>query len=134
MDYASQIDTFLLRGNGCAEALLRFALTLKGEENEPLVQAAGGLSRGMHCQNLCGALTGGVLMLSLFDKGLASQVMIPELVEWFDGEYGMACGSMNCEDISGPRFVHRAERCKSLTIAVGLQCVGLLQENGLLER
>lgn len=133
MDERRQIERQLQRGSCCGEAMVRGALELRGEENEDLAQAAAGLCSGLWSGCVCGALTGGALMLSLFDKGLAAAQMIPELTEWFDSSYGMEYGSMDCRDIAGPGMRYKGERCRKLTREVYEKCVELLEEQGLLE-
>ena len=122
----------MLKGCCCAEAIVRGALMLMGEESEALCAAAAGLCGGIRTGHDCGALSGGAMMLSLFDRGTAAQVMIPELVEWFDDRFGMEYGSVSCEDIAGEGLRYKAERCRPLTIAVYEKCVELLRDTGFL--
>lgn len=133
MPYEELMETILQRGSCCAESLVRFGLALRGEENEPLANAAAGLCNGLHSGYVCGALSGGALLLSLFDKQSAARVMIPELTEWFDVEFGMEYGTVNCEDIlTDPG--KKLSRCRPLTIRTAQKCVELLTEGGYLIR
>ncbi len=129
MDKELLAEHYIQEGNCCTAAILRAAMELKGcGQQEDLVQAASGLCGGIHAGQNCGALTGGAMMLSLFDRAAAASFMIPELVEWFDSVYGMEYGSINCEDIAGPDRRHKAERCRPLINAVYRKCLELLEE------
>lgn len=134
MDYQEQMELIFMRGACCAEALVRLGLTLRGEENEQFALAAAGLCDGMHGGYLCGALMGGALMLSMFDRNFAAGTMIPELTEWFDDVYGMEYGSMNCEDITEGNIHCKAERCRPLMRATGSKCIELLETYGYLKK
>lgn len=126
-------ERYLQKGCCCGEAMVRAALELRREENEGLALAAAGLCGGLWSGYVCGAVTGGALMLSLFDKSQAAAWMIPQLIEWFDSSYGMEYGSMDCRDIAGPGMRYKAERCRKLTMEVYEKCVELLEEQGLWE-
>ncbi len=123
----ASVEERLARGFCCAEAILRFGLDLRREENEQMAATASGLCAGMRSGATCGALTGGVLLLSLFDKTAATGFMIPNLVAWFDQTYGREYGSMDCRDIAGEQMQHTGERCKAITLAVCEECVRLLE-------
>ena len=129
MDKALLIDRYIQEGNCCTVAILRAAMEAKGcGQQEDLAQAAAGLCGGIHAGQNCGALTGGAMMLSLFDRAAAASFMIPELVQWFDETYGMEYGSINCEDIAGSDKRYKAERCRPLIGAVYRKCLELLEE------
>lgn len=132
MDYQSQA-VYLARTYCCTEALVRFGLWLKNEENPLLVKASCGLCNGMFSGFNCGALTGGCMLLSMFDRTLAARVMIPELTEWFDSVYGIEYGSINCEDLRGDSPKATTEFCRPLICAVAEKCVEILENNKLLE-
>ena len=134
MDYNAQMECALMRGCCCSETLVRFSLMLRGEENEPFALAASALCDGIHSGYACGALTGGALLLAMFDRAFAARTMIPELVQWFDDTYGMEYGSINCEDITQGDLHCKAERCRMLVLAVGNRCTGLLERYGYLAR
>ena len=129
----SQLSFLLQQGYCCTEALVRLGLWLKGAENELLVKASSGLCKGMHSGFTCGALTGGCMVLSMFDRNCAAREMIPELCEWFDTQYGMQYGSLNCEDLLGSQPPVSLDRCKPVIYAVAAQCVELLTIHCLLE-
>lgn len=132
MDYQGQA-AYLAQTYCCTEALVRFGLWLKNEENPLLVKASGGLCNGMYSGFNCGALAGGCMLLSMFDRGLAARVMIPELTEWFDSVYGIEYGSINCEDLRGGSPKATMDFCRPLICAIAEKCVEILQNNKLLE-
>ena len=78
----------------------------------------------------CGALSGGAMLLAMFDKRKACEEMIPELTAWFDETYGMEYGSVSCEDISAG-LRRKRTLCPELIDAVGEKCRALLREYGL---
>lgn len=125
------IDAFLERGACCAEAIVGFGLALKGEEDPRFASAASGLCGGMKSGRACGALAGGVLLLSMFDRSAIRDRMIQDLVSWFDDVYGREFGSIDCADIAGERMQRRAAVCASLVKAVCSRCVELLRAHGL---
>lgn len=128
MDYREEIAR-LVSGGCCAEVMVRLGLALKGEENPLLVTASSGLCIGMHSGFNCGALTGGCLLLAMFDRAVAARVMIPELTEWFDAAYGMEYGSVNCEDLKGSSPAH----CHGLITETAEKCIEILKYYGFLE-
>ena len=132
MDMRLQVDRHLLRGCCCTEAVVRAGLDMLGSENERLADASAGLCLGIHAGFVCGALAGGAMLLSMFSRTIAATEMIPALAAWFDEEYGMQYGSVNCADIAGPRRIHKAQRCKPLCMAVCEKCAALLLENELI--
>ncbi len=133
MDYREEIQKLLLLGNCCAQAEVALGLLIKGEENDQLVQAAAGLCGGMAVKANCGALSGGALALSLFDKQKARESMIPELVEWFDTTYGYEYGSYNCEDIAGEAGQYKRQRCPDIMKETGNKVAEILKEYGFIE-
>lgn len=126
------LKRFLAGGSCCAEALVRLGLKLRGEENEGLANASAALCNGIWSRRTCGALTGGAMLLAMFDKRRACGEMIPELTAWFDETYGMEYGSLDCEDISDG--LHRKRTlCPELVEAVGEKCICLLRKYGLFQ-
>jgi len=101
-------------GHCCAQVMVAMGLYLRGETNEQLVQAVGGLCGGMGKGLCCGALTGAACALSLFDAALAKEAMLPALVEWFEDEHATVYGSVNCDDILERDRANRFTRCPQL--------------------
>lgn len=127
-----RLKELIQRGNCCTEALVRFGLELRGEENETFARASAALCGGMYAGHNCGALTGGVLLLGMFAGSREEkQALAQALAEWFDETYGMEYGSINCEDIAeGGRLAPR--RCPALVEATGEKCVELLKAHSLI--
>lgn len=115
----------------CSEAMIRVGLKLRGEENEQFADAASALCSGLKNGALCGCLTGGAMMLAMFDKQ-ASTAMITELFCWFDEEYGDRYGSVNCEDILPDRSMMLSV-CPGIMKATAEKCAEILSDHGLLE-
>ena len=111
MDRIAQVRA---EGLCCAQTLVQLGLDWRGEENEQLVQAVGGLCGGLSTGKNCGALTGAICMLSMFGLQLARSEMIPEMVEWFAREYGGEQGNVNCLHILGGDMQNRHEICPAL--------------------
>lgn len=125
-----EIKRLLASGGCCAEALVRLGLKLRGEENETFANASAALCNGLWSRMTCGALSGGAMLLAMFDKRKACQALIPELTAWFDETYGMQYGSVNCEDLA-PGLRRDRIVCTELVCAVGEKCLALLREYGL---
>ena len=94
--------------HGCSQCTLLALQELLGLEDELTFKAASSLCGGLAFSgNTCGALTAGVMILSMkygranIEDGLASLVkgMLPayRLVKWFEGEFGTTA----CREISG---------------------------------
>lgn len=132
MDRETLVDVYLLKGCCCSEAIVRAGLEMLGTPNEQLADAATAFCKGLHTGRNCGALDGGAMLLAMFSRPLAASEMIPQLVAWFDDNYGLAYGSIDCADIAGDRMQYKPERCKPLALAVFKKCLELLGENDLL--
>lgn len=103
------VDSFKLfklaaQGYCCSQILVLLGLEAQGKENPDLVRAMEGLCGGMgRTGNTCGALTGGVCLLSLYsgrgsaEEPRSSQLnpMVNELVMWFEETYN----TLNCSEI-----------------------------------
>jgi hypothetical protein len=83
---------------------------------------ATGMQRGL----ACGALTGAVCLLGLFDLDLAKRRMIPELLDWFLEQYG----AQNCQDILKGDKQNRFKICPDLIENTYLYTKELLLVNG----
>lgn len=129
MDVNEQLMTLLLQGRCCAEAIVEAGLELRGEQNDALVRAAGGLCMGLGRGHACGALAAGALLLSLFDPARARSDLVPALSDWFSDTYG----TVNCRDIAGEHLEHKPERCFGVLVGVYEKCLELLDEACLLD-
>jgi hypothetical protein len=82
------------QGYTCAQIVVHMGLRLLGRENPDLIRSLGALAMGASCGDLCGALTGGLCLLSLFSgKGLVDERPLPgckilywSLIKWFKEE------------------------------------------------
>ncbi len=119
-------------GKCCASILVQLGLDLKEEENDQLVQAVSGLCLGMKSGLVCGALTGGACMLTLFDEN--SDEMVQELAEWFRAVYGEKYGGIDCTDITLDDPHRRQMECPDLIQATYLQAKRILSDYGYLSR
>ena len=120
----------MAKGQCCTQILVSLGLDLLGEENDRMVQAVSGLCRGVQSGLLCGALTGAALMLSLFDEKMAAEEMIPELVEWFQGEYGEAYGGTDCDTILEGFPGNKTMRCPKLIESAYREAKEILEDFG----
>ena len=109
----------------CSQILLQMTLDDQGKENQELIRAVGGLVGGLgYCGKLCGALTSGACLLSLYaGKGSPDEVedsrlndMIAELVQWFENTFGARYGGTNCQDILEGDYGNRVERCPEIPL------------------
>lgn len=116
----------------CAQVLVAMGLWLKGEQNDRLIEAAGGLCVGLYSGMLCGTLTGASMMLSLFDREMAKTELIPRLTEWFEDEMTGAYGGITCADIVGADPSLKAARCPAIIEKTYFEAKRLLIESGQL--
>ncbi|WP_434310536.1 DVU_1555 family C-GCAxxG-C-C protein [Hominifimenecus sp. rT4P-3] len=117
-------------GKCCTQVLVCMGLALKGENNDEMVRAVSGLCGGMRSGLVCGALTGAAMMLALFDEKVAAEEMIPELVQWFQDEYGEKYGSVDCNAILEGCPENKPMRCPKLIEATYLEARQILEEFG----
>ena len=116
------------QGHCCSSIIVQLGLDLRGEENEQLVWAVRGLCNGLYSGLVCGALTGSVCMLALFDA--KNTEMTKDMVEWFQSEYAPKYGSCNCEDITGDDQYKRTAICPDLIKDTYLHAKQLLIDFG----
>lgn len=129
MDYEKEIMKYLIRGYCCSEALVCVGLDILEEENESLINAASGLCLGMHSKGVCGALTGGCLLLAMTDRSRAPE-MCQEFYDWFEDRFSSEYGSVNCSDILGTDPNNKMNRCKPLMGEVVTKCAEILEDRG----
>lgn len=106
------------KGFYCSQILTMLALESQEKENPDLVRAMAGLAFGVGIGEVCGALTGGACILSLYaGKGTDEDTedhrmmsMLHELGEWFRETYGEQYGGISCDAISKDGSL-RNERC-----------------------
>jgi len=127
MDNVEQrIAELKMQGYCCAQIVLSVAgLEPQGKENPDLLQSIRGLCYGLYSQHACGALSGGVCALALydFDKETLRDLSV-ELVDWFEAHFGGA----DCVDLIGlggtPGPV-----CRDAILLTTEKCLEILQDN-----
>lgn len=123
---------YLMRAKSCCtQAMAALALELAGRQDDLLEQASAALCMGMHRQEICGAITGGALMLGI----LLPQDELPEAVSaltgWFSDLAGEEYGSMQCRDICGDDPLRMTTRCPALIEKTYVRVRELLEDAGL---
>ena len=112
----------------CSSILIQMGLDLRGESNEQFVRSARALCNGMHSGLVCGALTGAVCMLGLFDE--KNSEMIKEMADWFRYELCSKYGSIDCQDITHCDTYEKIVICPELMRATYVKAKELLTEFG----
>lgn len=124
-DVRVRVYQLKLEGKRCAPILMSIVGNeVRGEDNQELVRAVSGLSYGLGCQDICGALSSGVCALSLYG---ADQCLNQELIDWFESEFA----AINCRDIVGLGNLPN-ERCLDIVTKTTKQCLDILEDNGYL--
>ena len=140
MDELTRISQLHLQGFHCAQVLLIMGLEQQGKEDPDLIRAMNGLSGGLGFQGkTCGALAGGACLLALFaGRGTVAEteqrsmnLMIQQLVEWFEVKLGQEFGGIDCKTILGDDPWNRMTRCPRLINETYFMVRELLKENGL---
>lgn len=132
------------KGYCCSQIILMLALETQGRENPELVRAAAGLCHGIGgAGHTCGALTGGVCLISLYGgKGADREtpderlpLMLESLAQWFADtalkDYtGSACPDIigDAADASPPQ--PDPDICGRLIADTVDQCFAILQDFG----
>ena len=139
MNDLEQMKEMKAQGFYCSQILIKLGLELQGLENPELVRAMHGLAGGLgFTGELCGALSGGVSLLSLYaGKGLPEEIedprlnlMIMNLVNWFKQEYIPLYGSIRCQEILAVTDSGQPPPCPLLVAATFQRVKELLVENG----
>lgn len=127
------------QGFFCSQILMQLALDLQGRANPLLVRATHGLAGGLgFTGETCGALTGGVVVLSLYaGKGRPEDeddprlmFMIEDLVQWFKAGYGQDYGGVRCDEILAGDPRAQTTRCPLMVAGTFQKVKDLLVENG----
>ncbi len=112
----------------CSSIMIQMGLDLRGESNEQFVRSARALCNGMHSGLTCGALTGAVCMLALFDE--KNTEMTKEMADWFRYKLCEKYGSVECEDITHCDAYVKTIICPDLMRATYVKAKELLTEFG----
>jgi C_GCAxxG_C_C family probable redox protein len=130
-----------MQGFHCSQILLMVGLERMGKSNPDLVRAMHGLAGGLGFQGRnCGALSGGACLLGLYaGRGELEErenhllnLMIQELVEWFEETFGKNYGGIDCENIVQKDPWNRMTRCPNLVVETYGKVMELLEENGFI--
>ena len=125
------------QGFCCAQMLLILALEAQGRTNADLVRSVGGLCFGIGGNSeVCGALSGGVCLLSLYaGKGDEEEtpqhmysLMMDELVGWFREAAASEYGGTRCGEIL-ERFPDRSI-CGKIVADTYEKCMDILAGHG----
>jgi hypothetical protein len=140
VDELTRISQVHLQGFHCAQVLLIMGLEQQGKQDPDLIRAMNGLSGGLGFQGkTCGALAGGACLLALFaGRGTLEEteqrslnLMIQQLVEWFEVNFGQEFGGIDCHTILGGDPWNRMTRCPRMINETYFMVRELLKENGL---
>ncbi|PKU24915.1 DVU_1555 family C-GCAxxG-C-C protein [Telmatospirillum siberiense] len=123
-DEEFRIFELSLQGFGCSQVLVLMALEAQGRDDPLLVRAMSGLLGGMGCGRTCGTLAGACCVLGMYAgrggveerEDDALPIMQAELVDWFEAEYGVRYGGINCDDIIEKDPGLRLSRCPPLIV------------------
>jgi C_GCAxxG_C_C family probable redox protein len=139
MDFDDPLMEYRKQGFYCSQILVLQGLEMLGKTNPDLIRAAQSLAGGLgFTGELCGALTGGALLLGLYaGKGSPEEqedprllFMIDDLMKWFKDGYGQQFGGIRCDELLvGVNYV-QSQRCPLLVSGVLQKVKDLLVENG----
>jgi C_GCAxxG_C_C family probable redox protein len=137
-----EIQSLAYDGFRCSQIMMALALKRQGKEDPNLIRAMGGLIVGVgYSGKICGALTGGTCLVSLYaGRGLSSEKehpklwpMTEEFIEWFESEVGENKGIIDCD-----RILERAgasapgpEICGPIVLKAYMKASFILEANGL---
>lgn len=136
-DLMFQLMKLKAKGYCCAQMIVILALEVQGKADADLVRSFGGLCFGINeSGEVCGALSGGACLVSLFaGKGgdeerhhEAYPIMMAELVDWFRNKAAQEYGGARCDEILA-RFPDRS-MCGRIVADTYLKCTEILNEYG----
>lgn len=119
------------QGLKCSQILLQLGLEMQGKDNPDLIRAGSGLAGGLGFTGRnCGALTGGVCLLSLYAADNPRlYLMIEELVSWFEQQQP----GINCVDIidGDPKQHLDAVKCGAIVAATFEKVKEILEQENI---
>lgn len=126
------------QGFCCSQIMLILALEAQGKVNHDLVRSIGGLCYGGYMGEICGALSGGVCLISLYagkggekeDPDERHLLMVNELTEWFNGVAHDEYGGIRCDDIL-EKYPDRSI-CGMIVADVYKKCMTILTKHGFI--
>lgn len=119
----------------CSQIMMQIGMDALELDEPNLIKSMTGLAGGLGgCGRNCGALTGGVCMISLFaGRGMAEEEadpelegMISELLAWFEESYGSA----DCGDIIQGDKNNIPGTCPQLICAACRKVLEILESRG----
>lgn len=119
----------------CSQIMMQIGMDALELDEPNLIKSMTGLAGGLGgCGRNCGALTGGVCMISLFaGRGMAEEEadpelegMISELLAWFEETYGSA----DCGDIIQGDKNNIPGTCPQLICAACRKALEILESRG----
>ena len=124
------------KGYYCSQIMMLLALENQEKTNPDLIRAMAGLAFGVGIGDVCGALTGGACILSLYaGKGTDEEEehfrlmgMLHELGDWFRETYAGQYGGISCDAISEDGS-KRNERCGAVVAATYEKVLEILIAN-----
>ncbi len=117
-DLEDRVNALMLSGICCTSALVALALEDVGHDNPEFVAKVAVLCGGLWSGTTCGALTGGVLALSILQGDRpADHMTVGHYVDWFRAEFG----SIECADLVEEDPMARAVRCPPIAVAAYLK-------------
>ena len=124
------------KGFYCSQIMMLLALENQDKTNEDLIRSMAGLAFGVGIGDVCGALTGGACILSLYaGKGTEEEEehyrlmgMLHELGDWFRETFAGQYGGISCDAISEDGSL-RNERCGGVVAATYQKVIEILVTN-----
>lgn len=139
MNDLDKITQLKAQGFYCSQILILMGMELQGLSNPDLVRSMQALAGGVGFSGaLCGALTGGACLLGFYaGKGKPDEVederlnlMVIELVDWFEATIGKQYGGSNCDQILEGKQANIPLRCPDIIKAVWQKSKEILVEYG----
>jgi len=121
----------------CSQILALMALEAQERSAPDVVRAMSGLVAGCGAGKLCGALTGGCCVLGMYaGKGSSEEqedtrfpLMLSQLVEWFENQYGLQYGGIDCSAIIQDDAKLKMTRCPQIVAETLAKVQDILAEN-----
>ncbi|WP_122628759.1 DVU_1555 family C-GCAxxG-C-C protein [Lucifera butyrica] len=135
----ARIAQLNMQGFHCSQILLILGLERQGKSNPDLIRAMTGLAGGLGFEGkICGTLTGAVCLLGLYaGRGEVEEqenhrlnIMIQELVVWFEERFGKDYGGIDCRIILNEDPWNRMLRCPNVVTETYLKVMEILEDNG----
>ncbi|MFH1116798.1 MAG: C-GCAxxG-C-C family protein [Pseudomonadota bacterium] len=127
------------QGFHCSDMLLLLGIEAQGKTNPDAVRVVSGLAGGVgYSGDICGALTGGVCLLSLYggrgtpeeEEDPRLRIMISELLDWFTSEQERRYGGIHCREITEDDPQNMPLRCPQIVASVYRKARSILDDHG----